>query len=96
MHIKELLVAGLLHGECITCTGKTLAENLEGVPSIRERRSLRQSTGACAASGLQVRREYGQGGVAAPGHELNRIDREMRPERSPNRQFGPPLGTGKR
>ena len=26
--MKELLVAGLLHGECITCTGKTVAENL--------------------------------------------------------------------
>ena len=29
--LKELLDAGYLHGECITVTGKTLAENLEGV-----------------------------------------------------------------
>ncbi len=29
--LKELLDGGYLHGECITVTGKTLAENLEGV-----------------------------------------------------------------
>jgi dihydroxy-acid dehydratase len=31
---KALLQAGLLHGDCITITGKTLAENLTDVPSI--------------------------------------------------------------
>ena len=30
--MKLLLNAGLLHGDCITITGKTLAENLQGVP----------------------------------------------------------------
>jgi dihydroxy-acid dehydratase len=30
--MKVLLKAGLLHGDCITITGKTLAENLAGVP----------------------------------------------------------------
>jgi dihydroxy-acid dehydratase len=30
--MKQLLKAGLLHGDCITATGKTMAENLEGVP----------------------------------------------------------------
>lgn len=29
--IKELLESGHMHGDCITVTGKTLAENLEGV-----------------------------------------------------------------
>lgn len=29
--LKELLDAGYLHGDCITVTGKTLAENLQGV-----------------------------------------------------------------
>ena len=29
--LKVLLDAGLLHGDCLTVTGKTLAENLEGV-----------------------------------------------------------------
>ncbi|MES2774298.1 MAG: dihydroxy-acid dehydratase [Bacteroidota bacterium] len=32
--MKYLLSEGLLHGDCITVTGKTLAENLESVPSI--------------------------------------------------------------
>ncbi|MBL8342775.1 MAG: dihydroxy-acid dehydratase [Rubrivivax sp.] len=33
--MKALLDAGLLHGECITITGKTVAENLKDVPPLR-------------------------------------------------------------
>jgi dihydroxy-acid dehydratase len=32
--MKILLEAGLLHGDCITITGKTVAENLAGVPAV--------------------------------------------------------------
>src|SRR5262245_48002310 len=32
--LRALLDAGLLHGDCITVTGKTLADNLQEVPSI--------------------------------------------------------------
>lgn len=32
--MKELLAAGLLHGDCLTVTGKTLAENLADQPSL--------------------------------------------------------------
>ncbi len=32
--LKALLNAGFLHGDCITVTGKTLAENLKDVPSV--------------------------------------------------------------
>jgi dihydroxy-acid dehydratase len=32
--MKELLAAGLLHGDCITITGKTVAENLADVPAL--------------------------------------------------------------
>ncbi len=32
--MKQLLKAGLLHGDCVTVTGKTIAENLEGVPDV--------------------------------------------------------------
>lgn len=32
--MKYLLKAGLLHGDCITVTGKTIAENLESVPDL--------------------------------------------------------------
>jgi dihydroxy-acid dehydratase len=36
--IKALLEAGLLHGDCVTVTGRTLAENLKDVESIFRRR----------------------------------------------------------
>ncbi|HLN32938.1 MAG TPA: dihydroxy-acid dehydratase [Gemmataceae bacterium] len=36
--LKALLEAGMLHGDCLTCTGATLAENLKPVRSIYERR----------------------------------------------------------
>ena len=32
--MKYLLDNGLLHGDCLTCTGKTLAENLADVPNL--------------------------------------------------------------
>src|SRR5688572_23268042 len=32
--MKYLLSQGLLHGDCLTVTGKTVAENLEGVPDL--------------------------------------------------------------
>src|SRR5690606_7668540 len=32
--MKYLLEKGWLHGECLTCTGNTLAENLASVPSL--------------------------------------------------------------
>ncbi len=33
--MKILLAKGLLHGDCLTVTGKTLAENLEAVPDLK-------------------------------------------------------------
>jgi dihydroxy-acid dehydratase len=36
--LKALLDAGMLHGDCMTCTGRTLAENLRDVPSIYARK----------------------------------------------------------
>ncbi len=36
--LKALLEAGMLHGDCVTCTGATLAENLKDVPSIYQTR----------------------------------------------------------
>ena len=41
--MKELLDNGLLHGDCITCTGKTLAENLSGTPTLASSFSLARS-----------------------------------------------------
>ena len=37
--LKMLLKAGLLHGDAMTCTGKTMAENLAAVPVCPWRRS---------------------------------------------------------
>src|SRR3981081_2803099 len=34
--MKELLGAGLLHGDVMTVTGKTLAENLAAVPTLQQ------------------------------------------------------------
>lgn len=34
--MKELLAHGLLHGDCLTVTGRTLSENLETVPSLSD------------------------------------------------------------
>jgi dihydroxy-acid dehydratase len=36
--MKGLLEAGFLHGDCITCTGATVAENLKNVKSIYQRK----------------------------------------------------------
>ncbi len=36
--LKGLLEAGLLHGDCVTVTGRTLAENLKDVESIFRRK----------------------------------------------------------
>jgi dihydroxy-acid dehydratase len=36
--LKALLDAKLLHGDCITCTGRTLAENLKDIESIYKRK----------------------------------------------------------
>ncbi len=33
--MKEMLAAGLLHGDCITITGKTVAQNLADLPPLR-------------------------------------------------------------
>jgi dihydroxy-acid dehydratase len=34
--LKMMLKEGMLHGDCMTVTGKTLAENLEKLPDLRE------------------------------------------------------------
>jgi dihydroxy-acid dehydratase len=36
--LRALLDAGFLHGDCVTVTGKTLAENLRDVPSVYRRK----------------------------------------------------------
>lgn len=43
--MKLLLAEGLLHGDCLTVTGKTLADNLAEVPSLRENQQIIRSMG---------------------------------------------------
>ena len=38
--LKYMLAKGMLHGDCITVTGKTLAENLAAVPDLSEGQSV--------------------------------------------------------
>src|SRR5207244_1742669 len=51
--LRALLDAGLLHGDCITVTGQTLAENLKDVPSIyaRQQKIIRPLDQPMHASG---------------------------------------------
>ncbi|HLL09660.1 MAG TPA: dihydroxy-acid dehydratase [Rubrivivax sp.] len=43
--MKELLQAGLLHGDCMTITGKTVAENLAGLPALRDEQDVIRRVG---------------------------------------------------
>jgi dihydroxy-acid dehydratase len=38
--MKMLLDEGMLHGDCMTCTGQTLAENLANVPALHEGQAI--------------------------------------------------------
>ncbi len=50
--MKELLKAGLLHGDCITITGKTVAENLASVPELSaSQKVIRPATDPIYAQG---------------------------------------------
>jgi dihydroxy-acid dehydratase len=50
--MKQLLKAGLLHGDCMTITGKTVAENLAGVPELSsEQKVIRAVTDPIYAQG---------------------------------------------
>lgn len=40
MVLKLLLKAGLLHGQCLTCTGQTLEENLKNAPELPENQNV--------------------------------------------------------
>ncbi|WP_310461509.1 dihydroxy-acid dehydratase [Sphaerotilus sp.] len=50
--MKELLAHGLLHGDCITITGKTVAENLADVPALSpDQKVIRPVTNPIYAEG---------------------------------------------
>jgi dihydroxy-acid dehydratase len=68
--MKMLLDAGLLHGDCLTVTGKTLAENLQGGEAVSRRPGSRSvpSTTRSKGSHLVILR-----GNLAPGGAVAKI-----------------------
>ncbi|KAA5549077.1 dihydroxy-acid dehydratase [Adhaeribacter rhizoryzae] len=66
--MKMLWKAGLLHGDCLTVTGKTIAENLENVPDMAEGQDVIMPLDKPIKETGHIRILYGnlaeQGGVA--------------------------------
>ena len=57
--MKSLLHEGLLHGDCLTVTGKSLAENLEEGPSLREDQKIIHSIDQPIKSSGHIQILYG-------------------------------------
>ena len=50
--LKYMLKEGLLHGDCMTVTGKTLAENLKNVPDLpKDQKIIRKVSNPLKSSG---------------------------------------------
>ena len=62
--MKMLLEGGLLHPDCMTCTGRTVAQNLEGVALPSAAQDVRARLDAAASDGAAV---AGAGGAVAVG-----------------------------
>jgi dihydroxy-acid dehydratase len=66
--MKMLLAEGFLHGDCLTVTGKTIAENLAGVPDLKEGQDIIHPVSAPLKDTGHLRILYGnlaeQGSVA--------------------------------
>jgi dihydroxy-acid dehydratase len=66
--MKLLLEEGFLHGDCLTVTGNTLAENLETIPGLREGQKIIQPLAAPIKPSGHIQILYGnlaeQGAVA--------------------------------
>ena len=66
--LKYMLNEGMLHGDCLTVTGKTLEENLEKVPELESGQDVIRSIGSPIKKSGHIRMLYGnlasQGSVA--------------------------------
>ena len=67
--LRTLLDAGFLHGDCITVTGKTLAENLEGVVFPKDQDVIRPATNPISKTGGVV----GLRGTLAPDGAIVKV-----------------------
>ncbi len=57
--LKYMLQEGLLHGDCLTVTGKTLAENLEDLPGLEEDQDIIKPIGQPIKKTGHIRVLYG-------------------------------------
>jgi dihydroxy-acid dehydratase len=57
--MKMLLEAGMLHGDCLTVTGKTIAENLEQVPGLKDGQKIIHPLHAPLKASGHIRILYG-------------------------------------
>ena len=90
--MKRLLNAGLLHGDAMTVTGKTVAENLSGISVVDDQPIISEVDAHRAARPVRPRhparqpgaRGGGHQGGRAPGKGLSRPGPSVRPGRLPH------------
>lgn len=83
--MKELLEAGLIHGECMTVTGKTVQENLENVGKLPRQNVLYSVAEPLAAEGHHIRVLHGN--LAPEGCVIKLSGKELKVHRGPARVF---------
>jgi dihydroxy-acid dehydratase len=86
MVMKLLLEAGYLHGDCLTVTGRSLAENLADAPELPGDQDIVFPIAApYAAAGSHIRILYGN--LAAEGCVLKQSGKPLQTIRGPARVF---------
>lgn len=86
MVMKMLLDGGFLHGDCLTVTGKTIAENLQNAPEIKENQDVIYSLEKpLAQPGHHIR--ILRGNLAPEGAVLKLSGKEMEFHKGPARVF---------
>ena len=71
--MKELLRAGLLHGDALTVTGRTLAENLAKVPTLSELQTRPDPSGTALVFPVDHP-------IAPPGHHISVLRGNLAPD----------------
>ncbi|MFO7576264.1 MAG: dihydroxy-acid dehydratase [Pelovirga sp.] len=86
MVMKHLLAAGLLHGDCLTVTGRTLAENLADCADLPAGQDVVFPVSApYAAAGQHIRILFGN--LAPEGCVLKQSGKDLKTMRGPARVF---------
>lgn len=84
--MKELLDAGLLHGDCITVTGKTITENLESVGKVpADQKVISTVAKPYSSPGHHINILYGN--LAPEGCVIKLSGKEMKQHKGPARVF---------